>query len=107
LVLGAVELLLALVERLRPLLQLRRDLGAVALEVLELAELCLRLLLALRRERLLRSGLRLELGDPAVLFLDRPALLQDALLARLELGLELGQLSLPVVEGARAPAGIL
>src|SRR5439155_7533784 len=98
LLLGAGELLLAVSARLPLLLELVGDLRAVPIEALQLAKLPFGLLVPLGRELLLGGELRLELGEPGVLGLDRLALVADFALALLELCLELGQLRVTLIE---------
>jgi hypothetical protein len=99
---GPGELLLAVGQRLPRLLELVGNLGAVPIEALQLAQLRLGLLVTLGRELLLSCELRLELGQPGMLGLDRLALVMDLALPRLELGRELGELRVPLVEGGSA-----
>src|SRR5262249_36229642 len=81
LLLRAGELVPAIGERLPLLLELVRQLGAVALEALELVQLSFGLLAALGRELLLGDELGLKLGEPGVLGLNRLALIPDLALA--------------------------
>src|SRR5439155_3228990 len=107
LLLGAGELLLAVGKRLALLLELVRDLGAVPIEALQLAQLRFSLLVALGRELLFARELRLQLGQPAVLGFDRLALVPDLALALLELCLELGEFRVTLVERGGAASQTL
>src|SRR5207248_3226613 len=101
LVFGPGELPLAVGERLPLLLELARELRAVAVEALQLPELHLGLFVTLGGELLLPRELRLELREPRVLGLDRLALVANLALAFLELRLELGELRVALVESGR------